>query len=64
VPSDNEAIKNNIVNTKGEIELTDSFVYLCDHDGLMGFVPNGLSFDLGNPDAYRYAVANFGKVNH
>jgi UTP-glucose-1-phosphate uridylyltransferase/mevalonate kinase len=59
-----DAIKKNMVNNKGEIELTDAFGYLCDHDGLLGFVPNGLSFDLGNPDAYRYAVANFGKVNH
>ena len=32
--------------------------------GLMGFVPDGESFDLGNAEAYRNAVANFGEQNH
>ena len=58
-----KAVKNNIVNAKGEVELTDALAYVSEHDRLMGFVPDGESFDLGNPEAYRYAVTNFGRVS-
>lgn len=56
-----EMITENIVNAKGEIELTEALKYVREHDGMMGFVPEGESFDLGNSVAYRDTVARFGK---
>ncbi|MCR5304376.1 MAG: hypothetical protein K6E33_07410 [Lachnospiraceae bacterium] len=56
------AVDNNIVNSKGEVELTDALAYVGEKYGLMGAVIDGESFDLGNPEAYRNAVANFGRV--
>jgi UTP-glucose-1-phosphate uridylyltransferase len=58
-----EAVKQNLVNSKGEVELTDALAWAASRDGLMGFVPDGESFDLGNADAYRNTVANFGEQN-
>lgn len=55
-----EAIQQNIVNAKGEIELTDALAYVCDNKGMLGYVVDGQSFDLGNANAYRYTVTNFG----
>lgn len=55
-----EAIKNNITGAKGEIELTDALAYVCEKKGLMAFVPDGESYDLGNAEAYRYTVSHFG----
>ena len=55
-----EMIKNDIVNHKGEIELTEALKYVCENKGMMGFVPNGESFDLGNAHAYRDTVTRFG----
>ncbi len=55
-----EAIKQDITNKKGEIELTDAIAYVCDKYGAVGAVIDGKSFDLGNPAAYRDAVTNFG----
>ena len=55
------AIKNNIVNKKDEVELTDALAYVQETKGLMGFVPEGRSYDLGNASAYRIAVSEFGK---
>lgn len=57
-----EAINNNIVGKSGEVELTDALAYVCKKKGLMAFVPDGKSFDLGNAEAYRNTVANFGQV--
>lgn len=54
------AINENIVNAKGEIELTDAIAYVCDNTGAYGAVIDGKSFDLGNPPAYRQAVSEFG----
>lgn len=55
------AVRNNIVNEKGEIELTDALAYVCDKKGLMAFVPDGESYDLGNAEAYRNTVSEFGR---
>lgn len=55
-----EAVKHNIVGKKGEIELTDALAYVCEKKGLMAYVPDGESFDLGNAEAYRYTVSHFG----
>ncbi len=55
------AIQNNIVNDKGEVELTDALAYVCDKKGMMAFIPDGESYDLGNAEAYRTTVSEFGK---
>ena len=59
-----EAVRQNLVNRKGEVELTDALAWAASQAGLMGFVPDGESFDLGNAEAYRNTVANFGEQNH
>lgn len=53
------AIEQNIVNAKGEVELTDALEYVSNQSGMMAFVPNGNSYDLGNPEAYRKTVWEF-----
>lgn len=58
------AIANNIVNAKGEVELTDALAYVCNNSGMAACVIDGRSFDLGNPIAYRSAVAEFGKADN
>lgn len=45
----------------GEIQLTDALDYVREHCRMMGFVPDGESFDIGNADAYRDTVSRFGK---
>ena len=54
------AIRNEIVNSKGEVELTDALAYVCEQQGMMAFVPDGRSYDLGNAEAYRMTVSEFG----
>lgn len=53
-------INENIVNAKGEIELTEALKYVSDTSGMMGYVVDGESFDLGNAKAYRDTVTRFG----
>ncbi len=45
----------------GEIRLTDALAYVREHSGMMGVVPDGESFDIGNAEAYRDTVSRFGK---
>ncbi len=54
------AIENQITNDRGEVELTDAIAWIAKNRTVMGFVPDGQSFDLGNPEAYQRAVAEFG----
>lgn len=54
------AIQDNAVNAKGEVELTDALSYVCDKQGMMAFIPDGKSYDLGNAEAYRTTVSEFG----
>ncbi len=54
------AVSQNLVNSKGEIELTDALAWIAEEYGLMGFVPDGESYDLGNAQAYRRTVGAFG----
>lgn len=54
------AVKNEIVNAKGEVELTDALAYVCKAKGMMAYVTNGKSYDLGNAEAYRKTVREFG----
>lgn len=58
-----EAIKNNIVGAKGEVELTDALAYVCKNKGMMAYVTKGSSFDLGNAEAYRHTITHFGLPN-
>ena len=55
-----EAVQNNIVDAKGEIGLTEALEYVCEKQGIMAFLPEGKSFDLGNAVAYRKTVSEFG----
>lgn len=55
------AVTNGIVNGKGEVELTDALEYVCGKQGMMAFVPEGRSYDLGNAQAYRRTVSEFGR---
>ena len=54
------AIANNIVNSKGEVELTDALAYISENRTLIGYVIDGKSYDLGNAEAYRKTVSEFG----
>lgn len=56
-----EAIANNIVNAKNEIELTDALAYVSENYGMYACVIDGKSYDLGNPVSYRNAVSEFGR---
>lgn len=56
-----EAIRSdNILNSKGEVELTDALEYVRATKGVMAFVPDGESYDIGNAQAYRKTMAEFG----
>ncbi len=55
-----EAVRKELVNAKGEVELTDALAYVCTKQGMMAFVPDGKSYDLGNAEAYRRTVSEFG----
>lgn len=55
-----QAVNQNICNQKGEIELTDALAYVASDSGMYAYVIDGKSYDLGNPAAYRHAVAEFG----
>lgn len=56
-------ITQGITNEKGEIELTDALEYVRREKGMMAFVPDGESYDIGNAVAYRRTVAEFGCVS-
>lgn len=49
------------IRSGGEIQLTDALIYVQQKYGMMGFIPDGESFDIGNAQAYRYTVSHFGK---
>ena len=57
-------LSNMIEKNKGlidrEIGLTEALNTLCRKESVYGIVINGKSYDLGNPEAYRNAVASFG----
>ncbi len=54
------AISQGITSEKGEVELTNALEYVRREKGMMAFVPDGESYDIGNADAYRKTVAEFG----
>lgn len=45
-----------------EVQLTDCLASIMEKEGMMAFVPDGESFDIGNAEAYRKTVAEFGIV--
>lgn len=52
------------VRSGGEIQLTDALSYVQEKYGMLGFVPDGESFDIGNAQAYRDTVSRFGKADN
>lgn len=54
-----QMIEQNLTE-RGEIQLTSALEYVCEQKGMMAFVPDGRSFDLGNAKAYRETVSQFG----
>lgn len=54
------AVTHDVDNEKGEVELTDALEYVRKKKGMMAFVPDGESYDIGNAAAYRQTVAEFG----
>ncbi len=56
-----EEMVRGYVSGGGEIQLTDALIDVQKQYGMMGFVPDGESFDIGNAQAYRHTVSHFGK---
>lgn len=57
-------LEDNIRNdrmTRGEFQLTDALEKVREKFGMYGFKPNGRSFDLGLPEAYRSTMWEFGR---
>ncbi len=54
-------IRDNITNEKGEIELTTALSDVREDSGMMAFVPDGESYDIGNAEAYRRTLTEFGR---
>lgn len=46
--------------SEGEIGLTEALDSVRARSGMYAFRPEGRSYDLGLPEAYRYTIANFG----
>ena len=58
-----EALEKNISEgkmSKGEYQLTDALEDVRNDIGMIGFVPKGKAFDVGNAQVYRKTVAEFG----
>lgn len=63
-PSVFAELDNNIRNnqtSRGEFQLTDALDQVREKYGLYGYKPNGRSFDLGLPEAYRETMWEFGR---
>lgn len=56
----NVMVEDNI-REGGEIQLTSSLAYVMEQKGMMAFVPDGESYDIGNAGAYRETFINFGQ---
>lgn len=60
-------LESNIRNNQmahGEFQLTDALDQVREKFGLYGYKPNGKSFDLGLPEAYRETMWVFGRNIH
>lgn len=49
------------IRENGEIQLTSSLAFVMEQKGMMAFVPDGESYDIGNAGAYRETFINFGQ---
>lgn len=47
--------------SKGEYQLTDALDAVREENGMTGYRVAGKAFDIGNPEAYRRTVSEFGK---
>ena len=54
-----ENIDNNVVNAKGEIELTTALEQVRQKKGLLGVKLDGKMFDIGVPNEYRSTMFNY-----
>ena len=54
-----ENINNNVVNAKGEIELTTALEQVRQQNGLLGVKLDGKMFDIGVPNEYRNTMCNY-----
>ena len=52
-------INNNVVNAKGEVELTTALEQVRQQNGLLGVILDGKMFDIGVPNEYRNTMYNF-----
>ena len=52
-------INNNVVNSKGEIELTTALEQVRQQNGLLGVKLDGKMFDIGVPNEYRNTMCNY-----
>lgn len=52
-------INNNVVNAKGEVELTTALEQVRQQNGLLGVILDGQMFDIGVPNEYRNTMCNF-----
>lgn len=52
-------INNNVVNAKGEVELTTALEQVRQQNGLLGVILDGQMFDNGVPNEYRNTMYNF-----
>lgn len=57
-----ETMINDNLRENGEIQLTSSLKYVMENEGMMAFVPDGESYDVGNVEAYRNTFLNFGST--
>lgn len=53
-------IDNNIVNEKGEIELTTALEQVRQKTGLLGIRLDGKMYDIGVPNEYRHTMSEYG----
>ena len=53
-------IENNVLE-KGEIQLTTALEQVRERTGMIGYVVNGISYDVGLPEKYIETVKNYGK---
>ena len=52
-------INNNVVNAKGEVELTTALEQVRQQNGLLGVILDGQMFDIGVPNEYRNTMCNY-----
>ena len=58
-----EQLRENIENKifeKGEIQLTTAFEQVCKKTDVFGFLVDGISYDIGLPEAYVKTMSTFG----